>query len=144
MELAEIALIISSLGIIVPVVFGLLLRSRQKKDKEYHDLKAKADKADVVTIIDDELKGKMKPVDKRLKDVEQTQSFLKTGLQRLETNSEVEKERNKAMIEALNRNSDLFEKFTTKIEALFEKQDDKNRDNFKLIFDRLDKKADKK
>lgn len=107
-------------------------------------IKAKSDKAEMKELIEVEKKAFMKPVEKRIKEIEQTCHFLQNGIQRLETDKEVEKERSKSMIEALNRNSDLFEKFTNKIEDMFEKQESKTRENFLLIFDKLEKKQDRK
>lgn len=106
--------------------------------------KAKSDKAEIKEVIEVDLKAYMIPIEKRMKEVEQTNQYLRTGVQRLETSNEVEKERSKSMIEALNRNSDLFEKFTNKIEDMFEKQESKNRENFLLIFEKLEKKQDRK
>ena len=107
-------------------------------------IKARSDKTEIKELIEAEQKAFMEPVEKRMKEIEQTCHFLQSGIQRLETDKEVEKERSKAMIDALNRNSELFEKFTTKIEAIIEKQDSKYRDNFLLIFDKLEKKQDRK
>lgn len=72
MELVEIAVLISILAIIAPLVFHYLSGKKIKKDKILSEATAKADKADLEKVIKSELKGKMKPLEERLSNVEES------------------------------------------------------------------------
>jgi hypothetical protein len=92
-------------------------------------VKAKSDKADVENIVevivDERLKAKMKPVEKDLKEIKQTVQLLQTSHQVSQAN------------------------FNNLIDVLTELKEDvktsrkENRENFLLIFGKLETKKDK-
>jgi len=79
MNSVEIAIVISVLAIIVPIIIGFFSSRSRKAEKILAEATAKADKADVIKIIDDELKGRMKPLEDKVKDVKPS-SHLKDSV----------------------------------------------------------------
>ena len=87
-------------------------------------VKAKSDKADVEKIVDKKIKHEMKTYEDDIREIKQTTHFLQTAVSKIETSQEVDKEKFNNLIELIK---------TSRQE---------NRENFILIFDKLDKTKD--
>lgn len=102
-------------------------------------LKSKADKADVIKIIDDELKGKMNPLDEKVKDLEKICDSNKDKITSLESDNRDIKTRFEMIMSMLESIPATNEEHYKRIEKLISMQDINNKDRFKSLEKRLDK-----
>lgn len=113
--------------VIIPFVVGAFNR-----------IKAKADKADLVKLIDDELKGKMKPVENKVKELELTDKYFHEAIRSIETNNKLHEQRFESLLEVMEKHGEVLEKFSEKMEQLVEKQDIKFRESIGKIYDKIE------
>ena len=95
-------------------------------------LQAKADKADVEKIVDKKIRHEMRPLEEDIREIKQTTHFLQVAIKNIETSQEVDKEKFNHVTEML---SSLIQHTETARKE--------SRENFIMIFEKLDKKADK-
>lgn len=125
--------VVAVLLFIVPVVSGYFLR-----------IKGVAYKAELVELIDEELQDKMKPLEDRLESQEKTVNYQAESIRDLIKQHEINNIRMTQVLEAIEKIPDTMEKHIEKLERLIDKEEASTREKFKLIWDRLENKMDKK
>ena len=107
-------------------------------------IKAAAYKAELMALIDDELHEKIEPLTDRIDSQEKTVGFQAESIRDLIKQHEINNIRMTQVLEAIEKIPDTMEKHIEKLERLIDKEEASTREKFKLIWDRLENKMDKK
>ena len=97
-----------------------------------------------MALIDDELHEKIEPLTDRIDSQEKTVGFQAESIRDLIKQHEINNIRMTQVLEAIEKIPDTMEKHIEKLERLIDKEEASTREKFKLIWDRLENKMDKK
>jgi len=97
-----------------------------------------------MALIDDELHEKIEPLTDRIDSQEKTVGFQAESIRDLIKQHEINNIRMTQVLEAIEKIPDTMEKHIEKLEKLIDKEEASTREKFKLVWDRLENKMDKK